>query len=68
MTKKPSSADASGAIPCDQMRELEQLASRMGRDSRWQVTEAAFRLGLRLGFQQGYAWAGQPDKEQSHGA
>lgn len=32
----------------DQIQELERLAARMSRDSRWQVTEAAFRLGLRL--------------------
>lgn len=33
----------------EQLKQLEQLAARMNRDSRWQVTEAAFKLGLRLG-------------------
>ena len=32
----------------DQMVELQRLAARMSRDSRWAVTEAAFRLGMRL--------------------
>lgn len=36
----------------DQMQELERLASRMSRASRWQVTEAAFKLGMRLVAQQ----------------
>ena len=36
-------------ITPDQLTELERLASRMSRDSRWQVTLAAFQLGLRLG-------------------
>ena len=33
----------------DELRELEMLAARMSRDSRWQVTLAAFKLGLKLG-------------------
>lgn len=33
----------------EEMQELECLARCMARDSCWQLTEAAFRLGLRLG-------------------
>ncbi len=32
----------------EQMRHLEQLAARMSRDSRWQVTVAACELGMRM--------------------